>query len=114
MKKLLNNRLKYFLPAFLILIVLSLGCTNSNENNNETNLEASENSYEFELGFPTDVTTQSVYDATDLRRATEAYKFFFGTMQSEVVMQQMLSNGAVINEVGHVMATSPLRQHRHQ
>ena len=65
---------------------------------------------QFERGFPTAVTAQNVYDATDLRRAIEAYKFFFGTMQSEAVMQQMLSNGAVINEVGHVMATSPLQQ----
>ncbi len=31
-------------------------------------------------------------------------------MGSEAVMQQMLSNGAKINEVGHVMATSPLQQ----
>ena len=31
-------------------------------------------------------------------------------MGTEAVMQQMLSNGAKINEIGHVMATSPLQQ----
>ncbi len=44
------------------------------------------------------------------RRAIEAYKFFFPTMGTEAVMQQMLSNGAKINEIGHVMATTPLQQ----
>ena len=77
-----------------------------------TQLQAKDakSSYKFERGFPTPSTVQNVYDATDLRRAIEAYKFFFGTMQSEAVMQQMLSNGAVINEIGHVMATTPIQQ----
>ncbi len=68
---------------------------------------ASEARYTFERGFPADGTAEKVYDATDLRRAIEAYKFFYPTMGSEAVMQQMLSNGAKVNEVGHVMATWP-------
>ena len=62
---------------------------------------------QFERGFPTAITAEKAYDATDLRRAIEAYKFFYATMGSEAVMQQMLTNGAKINEIGHVMATWP-------
>ncbi len=65
---------------------------------------------QFERGFPTPATVERAHDAADLRRAIEAYKFFFPTLGTEAVMQQMLSNGAVINEVGHVMATSPIQQ----
>ncbi len=66
--------------------------------------------YKFERGFPATGTAEKAYDAADLRRAIEAYKFFYPTMATEAVMQQMLSNGAKINEIGHVMATSPLQQ----
>ncbi len=65
---------------------------------------------QFERRYPTAVTAEEAHNAADLRRAIEAYKFFFPTLGSEAVMQQMLSNGAVINEVGHVMATTPLQQ----
>lgn len=95
-----------FLPAIAILVsgvLVALAVTTAHAQTEGTPLQ-------FERGFPTAVTAKNAYDATDLRRAIEAYKFFFGTMQSEAVMQQMLSNGAVINEVGHVMATSPLQQ----
>jgi len=85
-----------FMVIFCALTVLS-ACTQD---------QASQ----FERGFPTAVTAEKAHAAADLRRAIEAYKFFFPTIASEAVMQQMLSNGAEINEVGHVMATSPLQQ----
>ncbi len=72
--------------------------------------QSAESSLQFERGYPTAVTAEEAHYAADLRRAIEAYKFFFPTLGSEADMQQMLSNGAVINEVGHVMATSPLQQ----
>lgn len=69
--------------------------------------QTAETPLQFERGYPTAVTAEKAYDATDLRRAIEAYKFFYATMGSETVMQQMLTNGAKINEIGHVMATWP-------
>ncbi len=66
-----------------------------------------ESPLQFERGFPTAGTAEKAHAASDLRRAIEAYKFFYPTMGSEAVMQQMLSNGAKINEIGHVMATWP-------
>ena len=69
--------------------------------------EDSQTPLQFELGYPAPGTAEKAYDAADLRRAIEAYKFFYPTLGSEAVMQQMLSNGAKINEVGHVMATWP-------
>ena len=44
--------------------------------------------YSFKLGFPADQETiQRAQDATDLRRAIEAYKFFFPTVATEAVIQ---------------------------
>lgn len=86
----------------LVLIALSVltFCASS--------LYASE--YTFERGYPSAVTAQKAHDATDLRRAIFAYKFFYPTLGTEAVFEQMMSNGAVINEIGHVMATSPKQQ----
>ena len=72
-----------------------------------TQAQIAESTLQFERGYPIAGTAQKAYDASDLRRAIEAYKFFFPTMGSEAVMQQMLSNGAKVNEIGHVMATWP-------
>ncbi len=69
--------------------------------------QTAESPLQFERGFPTAGTAEKAHDASDLRRAIEAYKFFYPTMGSEAVMQQMLSNGAKVNEIGHVMATWP-------
>ncbi len=69
--------------------------------------QTAESTLQFERGYPVAGTAQEAYDASDLRRAIEAYKFFFPTMGTEAVMQQMLSNNAKVNEIGHVMATWP-------
>lgn len=37
----------------------------------------------FENGFPTAAGIAAAYDAADLRRAIEAYKFFYPTVASE-------------------------------
>lgn len=66
--------------------------------------------YRFERGFPAAGTAARAYDASDLRRAVEAYKFFYPTIATEAVIQQMLTAGAKVNEVGIVMATSPRQQ----
>lgn len=70
-----------------------------------TPAQASESPLQFERGYPSAATAGKAHYASDLRRVIEAYKFFFPTMGTEAVMQQMLSNGAKINEIGHVMAT---------
>lgn len=72
---------------------------------------ATENSYRFVRGFPADAETITrAQDATDLRRAIEAYKFFFPTVSTEAVMQQFEPNGAVANEVGIIMPQDPEQQ----
>jgi len=72
-----------------------------------THAQSAETPLQFERGYPTPATVERAHDASDLRRAIEAYKFFYPTMGSEAVMQQMLFNGAKVNEIGHVMATWP-------
>jgi hypothetical protein len=74
------------------------------------NAQTAESPYKFERGYPTTKTIQKAYDDADLRRATEAYKFFYPTIGTEAVMQQMLAAGAKVNEAGIVMATSPRQQ----
>ncbi len=67
----------------------------------------SSQSYSFELSYPIENTADSVYHASDLRRAIEAYKAFLPTVATEAVIQQMLNEGAKPNDLGLVMATSP-------
>ena len=66
--------------------------------------------YRFECGYPTAKTIRAAYAAADLRRAVEAYKFFYVTVATEAVMQQGQAAGCKVNEVGIVMATSPRQQ----
>ncbi len=98
MKK-LSNSLAVSLAALVCALTVTTACEQS-----------ADSTLQFERGYPTAVTAEAAHDAADLRRAIEAYKFFFPTLSSEAVMQQMLFNDAVINEVGHVMATTPLQQ----
>ncbi len=71
---------------------------------------AQDNEYTFELGFPSGNTARAANDATDLRRAIEAYKFFYPTVATEAVFQQFVPHGAVANEVGIVMPQDPEQQ----
>jgi hypothetical protein len=72
--------------------------------------QTAQSPYKFEGGYPVAGTAERAYDAADLRRAIEAYKFFYTTIGTEAVMQQMLAAGAKPNEVGIVMATGPRQQ----
>jgi hypothetical protein len=90
-----------------LALALSACCTSVPDSTESPAAPGSTAQYTFERGTPTGSTAEDAYYASDLRRAIEAYKFFYPTMGAEAVMQQMLSNGAKINEVGHVMATWP-------
>ena len=85
------------------LVVCALAATSAQAQTAEAN-------YKFERGFPVADTAKRAYDASDLRRAIEAYKFFYPTISTEAVMQQGQAAGAKLNEVGIVMATSPRQQ----
>jgi len=67
--------------------------------------------YKFQGGFPaSNETIMRARDATDLRRAIEAYKFFFPTVATEAVMQQFEPHGAIPNKVGIIMPQDPEQQ----
>jgi hypothetical protein len=72
--------------------------------------QSAKSPYKFECGFPSAGTAEKAYDDADLRRAIEAYKFFYGTVATEAVMQQGHAAGVKVNEVGIVMATGPRQQ----
>jgi len=69
--------------------------------------QAADSPYKFDRGFPATGTAEKAYEAADLRRAIEAYKFFYLTIASEAVMQQGQAAGVKVNESGTVMATGP-------
>ena len=67
-------------------------------------VHADSTAYSFERGFPAnDQTIQAARDTTTLRRAVEAYKYFYPTVATEAVMQQFAPFGARANEVGIIM-----------
>ena len=67
---------------------------------------------QFERGFPVGDTPSRVYDASDLRRAIEAYKVFVPTVATEAVIQQIAGQGGRPNEMGMVTPTSPCSSFR--
>ncbi|MEH6592573.1 MAG: DUF1254 domain-containing protein [Halioglobus sp.] len=72
---------------------------------------AEESPYTFTRGFPANPETiKKAQDATDLRRAIEAYKFFYPTVATEAVIQQFKPHGAIPNKVGIIMPQDPEQQ----
>lgn len=78
-----------------------LGCKTTQE----------DTAYSLTRGFPTDAATiKKAQDASDLRRAIEAYKYFSPTVETEAVIQQFQPHGAVANKVGIIMPQDPEQQ----
>ncbi len=76
-----------------------------------TSASAGESPYNFKRGFPADAATiEKAHAATSLRRAIEAYKFFFPTVATEAVIQQFIPHGAVPNKFGIIMPQDPEQQ----
>jgi len=95
-----QNTIRRLLSATLIITMLA-----------GVPLLAEEAPYSFTRGFPAnDETIKRAQDATDLRRAIEAYKFFFPTVATEAVIQQFKPHGAIPNKVGIIMPQDPEQQ----
>ena len=90
--------MKQLLALCLALSASALACSETPEG------------YQFERGFPLEGTAQQVYDASDLRRAIEAYKVFVPTVASEAVIQQIAGQGGRPNEMGMVHPNQPMQQ----
>ena len=104
MRKILN----YFVIILSLLSILS--CNNTTKDNKKLDTSTGEK-YEFIRGFPVnEETIKKAQDASDLRRATEAYKYFSPTVETEAVMQQFQPHGAVANKVGIIMPQDPEQQ----
>jgi len=75
--------------------------------------QAAESLYMFERGYPAAGTAERAYNASDLRRAIEAYKFFYPTIATEALMQQVQQAqpaGTKPNQLSVKMATAPRHQ----
>jgi hypothetical protein len=69
--------------------------------------QTAETPYKFERGYPAADSVKRAFDASDLRRAIEAYKFFYPTMSTEALIQELPTAGGVPNEVSLVLALGP-------
>ena len=96
------------LPGTMTLVFCALVC---GLNLYAQDQQAADSPYAFKRGFPANAETiQRAEDATDLRRAIEAYKYFYPTVATEAVMQQFQPHGAVPNKVGIIMPQDPEQQ----
>jgi hypothetical protein len=62
---------------------------------------------EFENGFPTLTTAQAAQHDQDLRRALEAYHFFYPTVSMEGIVQGTRNAGAADNEAAFMVLAQP-------
>jgi len=67
----------------------------------------SNNSYQFERGFPTAAAAQKAYDDLDLNRAIEAYRFFYPTVSGAAIFKGNAKLGIVPNKVFGTLNTQP-------
>lgn len=63
--------------------------------------------YAFKNGFPTEKTVQQAYDAADLNRAVEAYKFFYPTVSGAAIVRGNGQIGVVANKVFGILDCAP-------
>lgn len=61
----------------------------------------------FERGYPADDTAARAYDATDLERAVEAYRFFYPTVSCAALFKGFTSVGLVPNKVFGTLDVHP-------
>ncbi|UPG90407.1 DUF1254 domain-containing protein [Luteibacter aegosomaticola] len=63
--------------------------------------------YKFNGGYPDKQTIQAAYDAADLNRAIEAYKFFYPTVSGEAIFEGNLKIGVKVNKAFGTLDTKP-------
>lgn len=64
--------------------------------------------YSFQLGYPVGNTAQKAYDASDLNRAIEAYKFFYPTVSGHAIFVGNAKLGIVPNKVFGTLDSKPM------
>lgn len=70
-------------------------------------LPARSEQYTFKGGYPDPQTIQKAYDAADLNRAIEAYKFFYPTVSGEAIFEGNLQIGLKVNKAFGTLDTKP-------
>lgn len=63
---------------------------------------------EFHNGYPTAPSARRSFDEIDLRRAVEAYRFFYPTVSLEAILRGTGAAGGVPNKAGPLMVAKPL------
>lgn len=63
--------------------------------------------YEFVNGYPTEATIQKAYDAADLNRAIQCYRFFYPSVSILGTWEGNANNGVVANETFAILNGTP-------
>ncbi|WP_246697073.1 DUF1254 domain-containing protein [Rhizobium sp. WYCCWR 11146] len=63
--------------------------------------------YKFTGGYPTPETVEKVYNELDLNRAIHAYRFFYPTVSSAAIYEEMIRVGAKPNQTFGFLETMP-------
>src|SRR5262245_34309503 len=63
--------------------------------------------YTFAGGYPTPETVQRAYDAADLNRAIQAYRFFYPTVSGMAIINGNEAVGVALNKVFGTLDTQP-------
>ncbi|WP_114238229.1 DUF1254 domain-containing protein [Dyella sp. C9] len=88
----MNTRIKLAISACLLLAMA---------------VPAVAQEYNFKGGYPDPQTIQKAYDAADLNRAIEAYKFFYPTVSGEAIFEGNLQIGLKVNKAFGTLDTKP-------
>ncbi|RSL18777.1 hypothetical protein EDE15_4379 [Edaphobacter aggregans] len=89
----------------LLIVGLLTGCQQQQKVSEQGTTPTTE--YVFERGFPTSDTAQKAYDAADLNRAIEAYKFFYPSVSILATWKGNEAAGVVTNKSFLILQGSP-------
>jgi hypothetical protein len=75
-----------------------------------TSKAADAGNYTFNGGYPTEATVQKAYDAADLNRAIQTYRFFYPSVSICATWKGNLSGGVIPNKVFAILDGTPQQQ----
>ncbi len=96
--------------SIILMLVMLASCRQQNQSHTstaQTNTTVKSTDYEFVNGYPTDTTIQKVYDAADINRAIQCYRFFYPSVSIMATWEGNLKGGVVANKVFAMLDGTP-------
>ncbi len=102
----MKKRLKYAASLFAVALI-AISCGNQKK---ESATQQAADGYEFVNGYPTATTIQNAYDAADLNRAIQTYRFFYPTVSILATWDGNMAAGCVANKTFAIMDGAPAQK----